>query len=57
MAGKIRTAWYIEIIQKLSRRKHPRAAMDLGDRRTDASYKAKNASKRRAQGKKIDLDD
>lgn len=53
MAGKIRTAWYIEILRKLHR-SNKNGGMDGGDYRKDMSYRAKSARKRRAERKKID---
>jgi hypothetical protein len=56
MAGKIRTSWFIEILEKLGRSKK-KGGMDLGDYRKDKSYRANSARKRRAENKRIDLDD
>jgi len=57
MAGKIRGCRFNEIIRKLSRRKRPLARMDSGDYRREASYRANNANKRRAENKLIDPND
>ena len=53
MAGKIRTAWFIEILAKLHRSdKH--GGMDGGDHRKSMSYKATSERKRRRERKRID---
>ena len=56
MAGNIRTAWFIEILEKLGRSKK-KGGMDMGDARKDKSYRANSERKRRRDGKRIDLDD
>lgn len=56
MAGKIRTAWFIEILEKLGR-SNKKGGMDGGDHRKDMSYRAKSARKRRREGKRIDLEE
>lgn len=56
MSGKIRTGWFIEILEKLGRSKK-NGGMDGGDHRKDMSYRANSARKRRAATKRIDLED
>ena len=56
MAGNIRTAWFIEILEKLGR-SNKKGGMDCGDLRKDKSYRANSERKRRREGKRIDLDD
>jgi hypothetical protein len=56
MPGKIRTAWYIEILQKLGR-SNKKGGMDGGDIRSDHSYRANSARKRRAEGKRVEPDE
>lgn len=50
---KIRTAWFVEILEKLGRSRK-NGGMDMGDRKSDKSYRANSARKRRAFMKKID---
>jgi hypothetical protein len=56
MAGKIRTAWFIEILEKLGR-SNKKGGMDIGDARLNQSYRATSERKRRAESKRIDLED